>query len=124
MFKAYVRARQHYDAKGRLKSYRDIASEIGGTRGHTTIRNWMISDFPKIAQAMGGAEPAGEGGLVPVPHPEEEVLDAGLRGVANAAAAARSLRDPIRRGQLINKLTNALTVAQEGGPYELPSDEF
>jgi ParB-like chromosome segregation protein Spo0J len=126
VFKAYIHARQHRDAKGRLKSYRDIAAAIGGTRSYSTIRNWMIADFPTIAREMGGAEPAGEGGLVAAPtrHPEDEVLEAGLRGADNAAAAARSLRDPVRRGQLIDELTKALKLAQEGGPYELPSDEF
>lgn len=126
VFKAYIHARQHKDAKGQFKSYRDIASEIGGTRGHTTIRNWMMSDFPNIANAMGGTEPAGEGGLVAPPrqHPEDEVLEAGMRGANNAANAARSLRDPVRRGYLIDELTKALKIAQESGPYELPSDDF
>jgi hypothetical protein len=41
VFRAYIKARRHRNENGSFKSYRDIATELGGARGHTTIRNWM-----------------------------------------------------------------------------------
>lgn len=126
VFRAYVKARQHYKRRGALKSYRDIALELGGTRSYSTIRNWMLADFPKIAKKMGGTEGRGEGGLYPTTQidPEDDLLDAGIRGAASAAAAARGMSDPERRGRLVEELTKALKIATEAGPYELPKDDF
>lgn len=121
VFRAYVSARQHRDKRGTPKSYRDIAQEIGGTRSYSTVRNWMLKDFPKIAAEMAGADTSGTGGLIDASpgHPEDDLLDGGLRGAANAAAAARGMTDPIRRGQLVEGLRDALRIAEEAGPYEL-----
>jgi hypothetical protein len=58
-FRAYIRAQQHRGPRGNLKSYRQIAQELGGVRRYTTIRNWMKKDFRKIFDAMGGADPLG-----------------------------------------------------------------
>ncbi len=130
VFRAYVHARQHIDKRGRFKSYRDIAQEIGGTRSYTTVRNWMIRYFPKIAAKMGGTDLEGLGGLTDLdaPHPEAELLEAGRRGAANAAAAARAMRDPDLRGRIVAELTEALRIAREAGPYKIPetdpSDDF
>lgn len=49
-FKAYVGAKKHLGAEGKPKSYRDMARDLGV--GHTTIRNWMAKDFPRIYRAM------------------------------------------------------------------------
>lgn len=126
VFRAYVSARQHRGRNGKLKSYRDIAHDIGGTRAYTTIRNWMLADFPRIAEDMGGGDVAGSGGLQDLEriHPEDDLLAAGLTGADNAAAAARGICDPSRRGQLVEKLTEALRIAKEAGPYEPPNDDF
>jgi hypothetical protein len=86
----------------------------------------MLADFPKVAKKMGGAEGRGEGGSYDTVRvdPEDDLLDAGLRGAANAAAAARGMSDPERRGRLVEELTKALKIAQGAGPYELPKDDF
>lgn len=52
-FKRFVKARRHRTARGRFKTYRDIAAELGGLKAHTTIRNWMLKYFPSIYRAMG-----------------------------------------------------------------------
>ena len=54
IFQAFVGARKHHRADGSLKSYREIAAEIAGARGYTTIRNWMRQDFPSVFRATGG----------------------------------------------------------------------
>jgi hypothetical protein len=54
----------------------------------------------------------------------DDLLASGMRGAANAAAAARGMRDPVRRGRLIEELANALRIAKEAGPYELPNEDF
>lgn len=124
VFRAYVHARQHIDRRGHLKSYRDIAQEIGGTRSYSTVRNWMIRYYPDIAARMGGSEVHGPGSNIEVeqPHPEGELLESGRQGAANAAAAARAIRDPELRGALVEELREALRIAEEAGPYELPED--
>lgn len=43
-FRVYIQTKQHRKGKGRLKSFREMAQELG--RSHNTIRNWMTEDFP------------------------------------------------------------------------------
>jgi hypothetical protein len=124
VFRVYVSTRQHITGKGRYKSYRDIAQEIGGTRAYTTIRNWMLKDFPKVAQKMGGLEVGGFDPERRAPHPDDELLATGLEGAANAAAAARGITDAARRGRLVQELREALETAERAGPYDLPDEDF
>ena len=51
-FKQFIDGGGHLKGK-RFKSYREIAQELQGIGGHTTIRGWMMKDFPKIARKMG-----------------------------------------------------------------------
>lgn len=46
VFRAYIGARQHVGPKGKLKSNREIAQEIGGTKSYTTVRNWVGRSAP------------------------------------------------------------------------------
>ncbi len=39
VFRAYVEAGQYKEANGKLKSYRQIATEIGGVISHTSVMN-------------------------------------------------------------------------------------
>jgi hypothetical protein len=66
VFRAFVKAEKHRKGR-RYLSYRDMATELGGIRAHTTLRNWMQQDFPKIAKAMGddGASVFGGRGELP-----------------------------------------------------------
>lgn len=58
VFNAYIDTRQHIKADGGLKSYREIAQELKGSTTHTTIRNWMLKDYPELAeQYTEGATP-------------------------------------------------------------------
>jgi hypothetical protein len=57
VFKAYMKAKKNITGKHRLKTYREIAEDIG--KPHTTIRLWMIKDFPRIARKMGSTDEYG-----------------------------------------------------------------
>ena len=66
VFHSYIDAGQHIGKHGKLKSYREIAADLGNARGHVTIRNWMKKDYPRIFKRMGGTSPDsfhGKGGL-------------------------------------------------------------
>jgi hypothetical protein len=106
-----------------MKGYREILY----TKSYTTVRNWMIKDFPKIASQMtGGDTEMNTGGLrdIDAKHPGEELLAGGMQGVANAAAAARGNQGPKRPGALVEQLRTALATAETAGPDELPDDDF
>jgi hypothetical protein len=93
VFRSYVRARQHRDGD-RIKSYREIAEETGGNCGHTTVRNWMFSDFPKIAREMGGKDDVvGNGGDYDVPA-GPSFKDTASAALQDALVAFRAVDDP------------------------------
>ncbi|WBQ12452.1 hypothetical protein L2D00_11415 [Hyphomonadaceae bacterium BL14] len=53
-FRRYVQAGAHRKGerrRGNPKSYREMAAELPGTK-HTTLRDWMIADFPAVAATM------------------------------------------------------------------------
>lgn len=54
VFAAYIDAGKHLKKRG-LKSYREIGAELG--IGHTTIRNWMMKDYPALAKQYGDNDP-------------------------------------------------------------------
>lgn len=92
VFKAYVRAGQHKAGRGKLKSYREIGEAIG--KSHSTIRNWMKQDFPRVAAAMGG-DGAGKGGLedrIPVPTHVASARES-LSGLQSAFQATGNVAD-------------------------------
>lgn len=116
VFRAYVTTRQHYDNEGYLKSYRDIAQDLGGARSHVTIRAWMMKDFPKVARLYGqergqGAEgaPAGELGAT--------LLDTARHAIDQALAASRGITDPADRGELIAEAEALLERLKAGGEW-------
>ena len=109
-FQAFVRARKHHRVDGSLKSYPEIALEIGGARGYTTIRNWMRQDFPSVFRAMGGHyEPFDSvQGDRPIVSLAAVVLDA----LRDARASMPEVTDPYERGELIALLELMLNEAK------------
>jgi hypothetical protein len=85
VFRAYISARKHLDGD-RTRSYREIAQDIGGLNSHMTIRRWMIKDFPKIAQRMGGEDGHADGGQRPHGSEEETWVSAAARELDNVRA--------------------------------------
>jgi hypothetical protein len=121
-FRAYVKARQHRTRRG-VKSYREIAHDLGGIKSYSTIRNWMIRDFPHIAREMGGDEGAGAGGL------DEWDLEEGYKTtvrtkLAEAQAAMRGVKDPEARGELIALAEEALEAMKAAEKWRIPPDPF
>ena len=58
---AFIRSRQHKKPNGTLMSYREMGEAVG--KPHTTIRNWVKQDFPKLfrslqADGIGNLSPA------------------------------------------------------------------
>lgn len=84
-FQVYIRTKQHRLGRGRMKSYRDIAQELG--RSHNTIRNWMAEDFPKLFNQYGGNPSGGDGGL----HPLSAPLPAGAKAAISHLEEARQV---------------------------------
>ena len=111
-FRAFVKAGCHIagdDVLGPVyKSYREIAAELGGTRRHTTIYNWMREDFPRLARAMGSDKATGNSDAGP---PEGTYMGEGAEDAMTALDMVRDLRslvatiaDPRWRGEVIDAL--------------------
>jgi hypothetical protein len=56
-FRIYIRAKQYKREDKSYKSYREISQDLAGNVGHTTVRNWMLKDFPKLAAMYSQTEP-------------------------------------------------------------------
>jgi hypothetical protein len=118
VLRAYVRAGRVRTPKGRLKSYRDIAAEMGGATHFTTVRRWIVEDFPKLAREMGGGDKLGGNGMREG-NPEANLAKVATDAVANAVAAARGITDPERRGAIICALEEALASIRAGGAFNI-----
>lgn len=107
VFRAYIRSDQHVLTNGRLKSYREIAADLG--KPHGTIYNWMRKDFPRVAAKLSG-DAGGTGGL------PEASFDTASPEVAAARVAIVKLTeafvgtsDAEDRGMIIDELETALS---------------
>lgn len=72
VFKAYIKGQGHVKDNGKLKSYREMASDLPGIGQYTTIRNWMFDHFPKIARQIGEEKPGNSRAEAPRIDPEQE----------------------------------------------------
>jgi hypothetical protein len=123
-FKALIKARQHIAKPtqgamkpGTLLSYRDLSKLLGGLVRHTTVRGWMMKDFPGIARRMGGEDAA----YLPREarrDDEKAPYNAALAAVANAVTNAAQVRDPGRRWDMIEALQGALDRVRAEGKAE------
>jgi hypothetical protein len=118
VFRAYIRADRHVLPTGNLKSYREIAADLG--KPHGTIYNWMKKDFPRVAAQLSG-DGGGIGGL------PEEPLDAASSHVAAARTAMAKLTaafsgtsDAADRGMIIDELETALSQMRGSGNWNAP----
>jgi len=123
VFRAYVRAGQHKTGRRRIKSSREISSDLHGLISHTCVINWMREDFPAIWKQMArrDEEPRAEGGL-PQIDPEERRLAAVRQATGEIIANARGITDPLRRGEIVTDLRQALDLIEKAAPWE-PIDE-
>lgn len=115
VFRAFVKAGKHRDAKGRLLSYRDMAPMVG--KGHTTLRNWMQKDFPSVFAAMGGDEHGNTRAQQPpleVRTLADEQCDEAVKA-AQAARLAMAGMSPQQRYRVAESLRAALCEAERHG---------
>jgi uncharacterized ParB-like nuclease family protein len=120
VFRAYISTRQHLKGRGGHKSYREIGVEIG--KPYTTIRNWMLKDFPEIAARMAGDDLVGEGGLQPVEGPS---IDPARDHLTRLIGVFQSSADPVFRGEIIGAVRETLAdMEASGGWHEPPPPQF
>lgn len=117
VFQAYVKSRQHRSGRG-YKSYRDIAADLAHRVGHTTIRNWMKTDFPSVFRAMSGADPHTDTGEVRE-APAITPLARAKASLDQAAAEAPALSAEERR-DLLEHLREVGQRISNGQPWEPP----
>lgn len=118
VFRALVKAKKHRDARGQLLSYREIGQLIG--KAYTTIRNWMIADFPKIAAEYGGDDGfVGKGGLKELATPIPSLQEA-TGSIASALDTFRSIDCPEMRNTIIEATALALREMKEAGNWRAP----
>ena len=122
-FAAFIRARRFKEAaKGnhpaRLLSLREISRELGGIVPHTTVRNWLIKDHPKVAGLYSGEEDPWSKAEPPAPEPAETIFTREAEtAIRVAVTAARGVQDPQRRGQIIAATEEALREIREAAPW-------
>jgi hypothetical protein len=122
-FRAFIRSGQHKKARNGVMSYREMGEALG--KPHTTIRNWVREDFPRLFASL-GAEGIGNPspGLPPITVRtlDEERID-------QAHEAARTLRQigdvlttAEARGELVVILREAIQALEGDGKVISYSD--
>ena len=117
VFRAYIRAQRHVLTTGKLKSYRDIAADLG--KPHGTIYNWMKKDFPRVAAQLSG-EGGGIGGLPEESADVSSQLAAAMAAVAEVTAAFNATSDPDERGSIISEIELALSQMRGSSNWNSP----
>jgi hypothetical protein len=118
VFRAYIKAERHIRPKGNLKSYREIAADLG--KPHGTIYNWMRKDFPRVAAKLSGYE-GGVGGLQEGPSAQasSHVISA-RAAMAQLTTAFSATSDANERGTIIDELEAALSEMKGSGNWSEP----
>jgi hypothetical protein len=115
VFRAYVKAGNHRTPKGRYKTYRDIAGEVGKSVG--TIYGWMRRDFPRVAGKMSGEPGGGKGGLEPAPKVASEIA-AARAGIEQLATAFRATSNPEDRETILREAEGIVSQMKETVGWE------
>lgn len=117
-FRALIRARRHIPQPGKLLSYRDLTMLMGGLVRHTTLRNWMLADYPDIARLMHQEDPK-VASREAERDDEADFYNAASENIVAAVANARAVRDPNRRGSLIEATERLLAALRNGEKFSL-----
>lgn len=123
VFRVYVKTKQHHGKrKGQFKSYRDMAAELG--HPHTTVRTWMLKEFPKVAAKMGGGDGLGAGGLPDRPE-ATLAMSHSTEALGQLERAFTSTSDPKERGAIIELIDRTLDRMKNTGNWtESEPDDF
>ncbi len=116
VFRAYVRSKQHRKGKS-YKTYREISGELSHRAGHTTIRNWMKADFPKVYRAMGDRDPRADSSDKNRDVPHITPLARAMNSLDQAAAEAPAL-SPEDRQALLDHLREIAKRIEAGKAWE------
>lgn len=117
-FKAFIKGKGHVKDGGKFKSYREIALDLHGMGGHTTIRNWMIKHFPRIARQIGGENPGNSRAEAPRIDPERERAKQVGEWIGNAAQLLPAVKDPELLHDLHRQVTQLLEAFKEKAMIE------
>lgn len=115
VFRSFIRARKHRKGVGGFKSYREIGKDLCGI-GHTTLRNWMRSDFPKTFNRMGGHSEGGGGAWgkdYDDGDAEENLVAIADKQLQEALSAFRAVSSPDHRAAIAYQ-TRSLLERMEG----------
>lgn len=115
VFRAFIKAKRYVKPGGALMSYREMAAALGIGKGHTTIRNWLEKDFPRLFRRLGGAESDAPGGLHETPTLAERQRAEALGAIAAASEAVDAL-EPDGRGELRVAVRALLRRLEEAPP--------
>jgi hypothetical protein len=129
VFRAYVKAGRHRKTQRRIKSAREIAADLNGSRSHTTILNWMRQDFRSIYERMRRCEdePRHDGGTPSTDSDvEARMVQTVLANLNEARAAMAAITDPVARGELIAQAETLIAEMKAQGAWNPPpvEDEF
>ncbi len=115
VFRFYIKSKQHVLPKGKLKSYRDIAADLG--KPHGTIYNWMKRDFPRIAAKLGGSV-GGAGGLPEMPEEDtRSQVAAAMESISALTTAFTTTSDAHVRGKIIETVEQLLSEMKGSGNW-------
>lgn len=121
-FRVYVETGQHQARqRGKVKSYREMERDLG--LPHTTIRSWMLKDFPKVAALLAGGEPEKLEKLQAIER--APAVERSVTAIADLAAAFQSTSVPADRGEIIGLIEAALQRLKGSGNWASRAvDEF
>jgi len=124
VFELYIRQGRNRVGRRALKSYREIAKDLGGLASKSSIENWMKKAFPKIAAKMRSGRDDNAGAPEPTRPPstaEVRVRDA----LTLAVAEARGVPCWGKRRALVHEFAKALldpTKPQAAEALEINND--
>jgi len=125
VFRAFVRAGRHRQKgrKGPFKSYREIATELGGRVAHSTIRNWMRRYFRTTWVAMGTGDdaPRAKGGLRDRrTKPDQFLVRETEEALEFVLAGLSGIEDPEARFTILKKVQEIARRLETAGVKEPP----
>lgn len=115
VFRRYVQTEQHREGR-RLKSYRDIARNLHGIAGKSSLQRWMESDFPLIAARMATGRPAKTGNVI-TKHTQH--FQTAVEHLDQIVAVAPALEEEERQ-QLADRLKEAMSKVITAAPWTEP----
>ncbi|MGO9535082.1 MAG: hypothetical protein ACLP2X_11530 [Syntrophobacteraceae bacterium] len=123
MFHPYMQAERYLGEDGKAKSYREIAKELGGTHGHTTVRKWMLASYRRIANQYYSREVEEHisGNPRPSVEPEASFMGDALEALSTALMLFKGIESPVERGELILRTKDVLQeMKTDDRGYEEP----